>query len=300
MPTLASNIQAQEYKYAVQVPQGTWRWTTRVDVSQAVVQFEIRDVSSPFGLLRDSIPIPGDVATAMASSINDLKQAFAPEIVFGPSSLTFTLDEGRGFGAPQPLTISNGGVYGSLLSASVSVDAAFVKVTPASAEGLAFNASGQVQVSVDSSKLQAIASPYVATLTLQDTNATNNPQTVPINIVVRPKAAITLSPTSLSFNVTGAFAGPFPPVPSQTFQVQNTGPSGSVLDFKIQKLTGLSDWLVSFSPSFGELAASASQTITVVVAPTPLMLPGTYTETLRVSGYSSNSYQDLVVSLTVS
>lgn len=300
MPTLASNIQSQEYKYAIQVPQGTWRWTTRVDVSQALVQFEIRDISSPFGLLRDSIPIPGDVVTAMGNSITDLKQAFAPAIVFGPTSLTFTLDEGRGFGVPLPLTISNGGVYGSLLSVAVSVSAAYVKVTPASAGGLAFNASGQVQVSVDSTNLLAVGSPYAATLTLQDAHATNNPQTVPVTITVRPKAAITLTPTTLNFTASGAFSGAFSPIPSQTFQIQNTGPAGSVLDFQIQKLTGLSDWLVSFSPTFAELASSASQTITVVVAPLAMMLPGAYTETLRVSGYSSNSYQDILVTLTIS
>lgn len=298
MPTLASNIQSQDYKYAVQVPQGTWRWTTRVDVSQAIVQFEVRDISSPYGLLRDSIPIPGEVVSAMADSINDLKTAFAPSIVFGPTSLTFTLDEGRGFGDPLPLNISNGGVYGSLLSVVVSVNAGYLKVTPSNASSLAFNVSGVVQVSVDSTNLLATASPYLATLTLQDPNATNTPQTVPVTVVVRPKAAITLTPASLSFTAVCTF-GTFPPVPSQTFQIQNTGPAGSALDFKVQKVTGISDWLVSFSPTYGELASSASQTVTVVVAPPANMLPGIYTESLRVSGYSSNSYQDILVTLTI-
>jgi hypothetical protein len=297
--TLASNIQSQDYKYAVQVPQGTWRWTTRVDVSQALVIFEIRDVFSPFGLLRDSIPIPGSVVTAMAGSITDLQTAFAPSIVFAPTSFTFTQDEGRGFDLPQALTISNGGVYGSLLSCSVSADAAFVKVNPASASSLAFNASGAVQVSVDTTTLLAVSSPYSATLTLQDPNATNTPQTVPITIVVRPKAIITLTPTALVFNVACPTTGSFPPVPSQTFNIQNTGPAGSALNFQVQKLIGLSPWLVSYSPTFGELASSASQTITVVVAPEANMQPGCYKETLRVSGYSLNSYQDIPVTLTI-
>lgn len=300
MPTLASNIQTQDYSYAIQVPAGTWRWTTRVDVSQATPQFQILNVVSPFGLLRDSIPLPGQVVQSMANSITELMTAFAPTIVLSPTSLTFTLDEGRGFGQPQVVTVSNGGVYGSLLAVSVTSDSAFMQVSPANVSSLAFNSSGQFSVTVDSTTLLAADSPYTAELTLQDVNATNNPQTIPVNIIVRPKAVISLSPLALNFHVTRNVDGTFPAIPSQTFQVQNAGGAGSSLAYQIQKLTGISPWLVSFSPPYGTLASSASQTVTVVSQPIPNMQCGVYTDSLRVSGYSTNSYQDVVVTLTIS
>ncbi len=300
MPSLAANIQRQDYRYSVAVPQGNWSWVTSVDVSQAAPQFEVKDIVSPFGLMQDRIPIPSVVIQAMAQSIVDLQQNFAPTIVSSPSSLTFTLDQGRGFGDPQTVTVTNGGAYGSLLDASVTSSAAYMSVSPANVSSLAFNSSGTFAVAVDSTSLLSANSPYAATITLQDPNATNTPQVIPVTIIVRPLATISVSPSSLSFVATGATLGSFSPVPSQSFQVQNTGPSGSVLSYSIQKLTGLSPWLVAFSPSTGMLNSSASQTVTVVVQPPPGTLAGVYTETLRVSGYSSNAYQDVSVTLTVS
>lgn len=297
--SLAANIRSQSFEYQQSVPQGIWRWRTRVDVSKAAPQFSIHDILTPFGLFRDAIPIPGAVITAMAQSIADLQQTFTPLIVLSPTSFTFTLDEGRGFGLAQTGTVSNGGTYGSLLDASITSSATYVQVSPASVSSLAFNASGQFSVAADSSSLLAVGSPYSATLTVQDANATNTPQVIRVTIVVRPKATIALTPTSLNFTVSGALTGSFPPVPTQTFNLQNSGPSGSVLAYQIQKLTGLSPWLTSFSPSSGSLNAGASQPITVGVQPTVSMLIGTYTETLRVSGYSSNMTQDLLVTFVV-
>lgn len=299
MPSLASNLQTQDYQYAVQVPQGTWRWKTRVDVSKPIVCFEIRDIVSPFGFLRDNIPLSGTVVQAMAESITELQQAFAPLIVSTPTTLTFIVNEGQGFSTPQAITVTNGGVYGSLLSPSITSSAAYLVATPANMGTLAFGASGQTQVTVDSTSLLAVSSPYSATLSVQDPNATNNPQTVNVTINVLPIATIALSPTALSFVASG-FNGTFPPVPSQTFQIQNTGLSGSVLTYSIQKLIGSSPWLTSFAPNTGTVNGGSFVNVTVAVAPPPGTLPGTYTETLRVSGYSTNMYQDLAVTLTVS
>lgn len=238
----------------------------------------------------------------MAQSIVDLQQTFRTLIVLSPTSLSFTLDEGRGFGTPQEVTISNGGTYGSLLDASITSSATFMVVSPALVGGLASSASGQFSVTVDSTNLTAVGGPYSATVTVQDPNAPNSPQTIPVLITIRPKASISVSPTTLSFAVAGALSGTFTPSPvsSQTFTIQNAGPSGSVLNFQVQKLTGLSPWLTTFSPTTGTLNSGSSQAVTVSVQPTPLMSPGTYTETLRVSGYSSNLFQDVQVTLTVS
>ena len=299
MPSLASNLQTQDYQYAVQVPQGTWRWTTRVDVSKAVVTFQVRDIVSPFGLLRDNIPLPGLVVTAMSESITELQSAFAPLITRSPTSLTFTTTQGQGFGTPQAVTVSNSGVYGSLLSPTVTSSASYVLVTPANMGGLAFGAAGVFNATVDGTNLLALNSPYSATITIQDPNATNTPQTIPVTINVLPEATIALSPTTLNFSATG-FNCTYPVIPSQTFAIENTGPSGSVLSFQVQKLIGLSPWLVSFTPTTGTVASSSSVNVTVTTQPPPFTPAGTYTEILRVSGYSSNFYQDITVNLTLS
>lgn len=297
---LAPNLQKQDYEFKSLTLQGTWRWVTRVDVSQSVPVYQVLNIVSPWGLLRDSIPLPGEIIQAMAESIVELKSAFAPSILVGPpSTITFTLDEGRGFGSSVSVQVTNNGVFGSLLSASMTTSAAYLRVTPANIGNLAFNESGSFEVLADSSNLLAINSPYSATVILQDTSAVNNPQTLPVTVIVRPKAIISLSPAMLLFVATKPGSGSFAPVPSQQFTIQNTGPTGSVLEYRVQKLVGQSDWLVSFAPITGLLAASETQANTVVVQPPDTLGVGVYTETLRVSGYSENSYQDVLVQLTV-
>jgi hypothetical protein len=273
-----------------------------MDVSQSSPIYEVRDVISPWGLLRDSVPIPGDIVSAMAESISELRSAFAPSILVGPpSTLSFVLDEGRGFGPPQQVQIANGGIYGSLLGVSLTTSASYIRVAPDRLGNLAFNESGVVDTLVDSTNLLAVNSPYAATIVIQDPNALNTPQVVPITIAVRPKAIISAAPLSIEFAaVTPGGGGAFPPIPSQQFIVQNTGPAGSVLEYQVQKLVGQSAWLVSFAPSTGSLVSTATQAVTVVVQPPTGLLPGLYTETLRVSGYSQNSYQDILIQLLVS
>lgn len=296
----ASNLQAQEYQFSYRTLQGVWTWKTRVDLSQSLPLYHVTGIASPYGLLRDSIPIPGEVIESMAASIGELKSAFAPAILVGPlSSLVFTVDEGRGYCQPQPVQVTNNGVYGSLLSLTNTTSSPWLKAVPANLGHLAFNESANVEVSVDSTNLLAAQSPYAAAVTVQDVNASNNPQVIPVSVVVRPKAIISTSPQALVFYATKPISGPFAPIPSQQFTLQNTGPTGSVLEYLIQKLVGLSDWLAAYTPVSGTLAASATQAITVVVQPPEGTLTGTYTETLRISGYSENAYQDVGVTLIV-
>jgi hypothetical protein len=300
LPISASNLQTQEYQFKVQTPSGLWRWTTRVDLSQATPAYQIRDITTPYGLLRDSIPLPGAVVQEMGNSITLLQQQFAPSILLGLSSLTFVVDEGRGFSLPQDLQITNNGVFGSLLGTVLTTSAPWVTMDPQRVGGLASGSAGVSSVAVDSTTLVSANSPYAATILIQDPSAVNNPQTVSIAIVVRPLAIISLNPTVLNFAVTKPISGPFPGVPTQTFQITNTGPTGSLLDYQIQKLCGCTDWLVSFNPPYNTLAAGASQTTTVMVQPPDTLCSGTYTETLRVSGYSQNYTQDVVVTLVIS
>jgi len=292
-------LRFQDYQFQVTLISGVWKWTTRVDVSQAVATTQIRDVITPYGLLRDSIPIPGEVVQSMADSIEDVRQAYTPSILLSPTSLDFITDEGRGVSVAKSVLLTNNGILGSLLAATVTSSVPYVFPMPANVDSLVAHASGSFDVSADSTNLLAVGSPYPASLTVQSAAAPNSPQVIPVSIVVRPKAVITPVPTSLSFNVAAPLTGDFPPIPSQQILLTNTGLATSVLDYQIRKLVGV-PWLVSFAPVFGSINGGASQPIIVVVAPASSMGPGSYTETLRITGYSSNMCVDVVVTLNIS
>lgn len=298
---LVQNLRFHDYQFEYLVPAGKWFWTTRVDVSQSVPSYLVRDIKSPYGLLRDSIPIPGEVIQAMADSIVELKSNFSPAILIGPpTSLVFEVDEGRGYSDPQSVLITNSGVFGSILGASLTSSAAFVKVSPSTVGGLAVNESGDFTVEVDSTGLLAASSPYPESVVVQDPTATNNPKTVPVLINVRPKALITSSSILVTFNVVRPLNGQFPQIPTQTFNVGNGGPAGSVLEYDIRALTGLcGNWLRSWLPSEGTLQSGDSEAITVNVQPPYGMLQGTYSEKLRIIGYSSNNYVDVEIQLVI-
>lgn len=298
---LVQNLRFHDYQFEYLVPAGKWLWTTRVDVSQSTPFYQVRDIRSPYGLLRDSIPVPGEVIQSMASSIVELMSNFAPSILIGPpSSLVFEVDEGRGYSTPQTVLLTNNGVYGSILGANLTSSALFVKVSPSSVGGLAVNESGSFTVEVDSTNLLASSSPYSNTITVQDPTATNNPRTVPVLINVRPKALISSSTTLLVFNVTRPLSGPFPQVPTQGFTIGNSGLVGSVLEYDIRALTGLcGGWLRSWLPAEGTLQTGDSEVITVTVQPQESTLQGTYSEKLRIIGYSSNNYVDVEIRLVI-
>ena len=302
MPITAASIRFQDYQFQTVINTGTWRWTTRMDVSGSVPAFSVRDITSPYGILRDTIPIPGEVVQAMNESIDEITANFPPNILMGPpASLTFEVDEGRGFSDAQNVVITNDGVFGSLLGVTLSSSASYVVTSPANVGNMAANESGAFDVAVNSTDLLNLNSPYNETISVQDPSASNNPQLFDVTIIVRPKAAIDIAPALLAFTVVAPITGPFPPIPSQQFTLENTGPAGSVLDYQIQSLTGLSDdWLSSFSPVSGTLTSGGQQIVNVAVAPIEGLARGTYQETLRISGYSNNSYVDLLVQLVIS
>ena len=55
--TLASNLRTQSYEYGYDVAEGRWTWTTQVDVTLASPIYRVTNIISPYGLLRDTIPI---------------------------------------------------------------------------------------------------------------------------------------------------------------------------------------------------------------------------------------------------
>lgn len=272
-----------------------------VDTSGQVPVYRIADIQSPYGRLRDNIPLDGAVVLEMAGSIATVQSAFAPSILIGPSgTLTFTVDEGRGVSSPQTVTVTNSGVFGSLLAGVVTPGAAYVELNPSTLAALTQGNAATFTISVDSTDLVSGSSPYSTTVTVVDPTATNTPQTVPVQVVVRPKATISLSTVTVTFLVTKPLSGSFPVIADQTVTLTNTGPVGSVLSFLVQKLTGMSPWLTGVVPTTGTLDDGDSQVITLSVAPADSTLTGTYTETLRVSGYSTNNYVDITVTLVVS
>jgi hypothetical protein len=312
---LVQNLRFHDYQFEYSVSAGKWLWTTRVDVSQSVPAYQVRDIRSPYGLLRDSIPIPGEIVQAMSESIVELRSNFSPNILIGPpSSIVFEVDEGRGYSPPQVVLVTNSGVYGSILGASLTSSAPFVRVNPSTIGGLSVNESGNFVIEVDSTGLLASSSPYSETVVVQDPMATNNPQSVPVLINVRPKAQISSDTVLLTFSVVHPFNGPFPPpngpfpppngpylpVPTQDFTLENSGPLGSVLEYDIRALTGLcGGWLRSWLPAEGTLQSGEEEVITVTVQPPGWMLPGIYSEKLRIIGYSSNSYVDVEIRLVI-
>jgi hypothetical protein len=174
-------------------------------------------------------------------------------------------------------------------------------VSPSTVGNLAINETGSFNVEVDSTNLSAVDSPYAETITVQDPTATNSPQVFPVQIVVRPKATIASTPGVLAFNVIRPVDGHFPVVQTQSFILQNSGPSGSVLNYDIRALTGMcSNWLISWLPSDGSLSSGQARAILVTVQPSTNMLQGTYTEKLRVSGYSTNKFLDIEIQLVIS
>lgn len=293
-------LQHNDYTFQHVTPRGEWRWTTRLDVSGSVPSFSIRDIFSPYGLLRDSIPLPGEVVESMAGSITTLMTAFAPAMLIGPPvTLTFTVDEGAGYSASQDLVLTNTGAFGSLLQATLTPSAAFIRVAPSTVGGLLQGETSTAGIQVNATTLTAALSPYAGAVTAVSPSATNTPQVLPLVIIVRPKATIAVLPLTLTFSVVKPITGPFPAIAPQGFALQNTGPIASLLAYGIQKITGLSPWLTSILPSSGSVPGGTFQSVTVTVVPPDTLLPGTYTETLRISGYSTNFFVDLPVTLVV-
>ena len=75
-------------------------------------------------------------------------------ITGAPLTMTFDLDEGRGFGEPQALQVTNAGVYGSVLSPRLTTSAPYVKLSPANMGALSFNEAGLAQIMADSTLLR--------------------------------------------------------------------------------------------------------------------------------------------------
>lgn len=293
-------LRVQDYQFSLRLPTGTWCWETRADVSGSVPAYSIRNIVTPWGPAVDRIDLPGALVLAMSDSIGEIRSAFAPTISIGPaSSFSFDVDEGRGCSDPQLGTVTNVGTYGSLLGVTIVSSAPWLQVVPASIGGIAYGNSVSFEVKVDSTDLLEANSPYSETLTVQGVDATNSPQIATVSVVVHPRPTIQVSITELTFHVVKPLSGEFPYIPAQQFVLSNVGPTDSNLIYQIQKLLHCSDWLTSFTPSSGTVVGGANQPITVGVQPPSTLTAGTYSEVLRISGFSTNHYVDVTVRLVI-
>jgi uncharacterized protein (TIGR03437 family) len=148
---------------------------------------------------------------------------------------------------------------------------------------------GTVSVSINNSGL--VAGTYNGTVTVTAPGATNGSQTVAVTLTVTPPpAALTLSPTTLTFNA--AVGGSAPP--SQTVSLSASGNAAIPYSAAATTSTG-GNWL-SVSPTSGNTPG----TITASVNPSGLTI-GSYTGTITItSSGASNSPQTVTVNLTVS
>ncbi|HEY8098933.1 MAG TPA: hypothetical protein VIE65_22955, partial [Methylobacter sp.] len=259
-------------------------------------------IETPYGPLTTvMIPIPGDVIQAMADSLSQVQQQLSPMLSLispSPASFTVTITEGDPDTKIGTITVQNAGAFGSIMSAYATPGVSWLKTQPSVANGLGKNDQANFDIIISSSILLNSASPYSGIVVVQDNK--NPPTIIPItvNVIVLPRPVVVVSPTTvtLSYTLCTSTVGP-----SQLVNVINGGPAGSTMNFVATKING-SAWLSVFPASGSNIASGGTFPITlsVVRAGVPL-LPGTYTDIVRVaSPNASNGYIDIPVQLVVS
>jgi hypothetical protein len=210
-------------------------------------------------------------------------------IALSPTSLSFSAIEEGSNPAAQNVTVSNSG-SGTLAAPTTSITysqgSGWISV---SCTGSAAPYTCSTQPSTGS----LAAGTYNATVNVSSSGASNSPQSYTVAFTVNPVAspAISLSPTSLSFNATAGGSNPA----AQNVTVSNSG--GGTLASPTTSITynSGSGWLsVSCSGSSAPYTCSTQPT-------TGSLAAGTYNATVSVSSSgASNSPQSYTVAFTVS
>ena len=211
-----------------------------------------------------------------------------PVIALSTNSIVATVDAGTTVSIP--FTVSNTGEQA--LNYTASDDAAWLTLSPA-AGTLAGGASEEVAVVVDATALAPQIAPYTATITVEDPNAPNSPQTIDVAItVVGGQATIAVAPDSISRTVNeGSNALP------QNLNLSNTGTN--VLNYTASVNQ---PWL-TVGPTSGTLAPGGNTVLTVtfdVAALPPTAVGSPLTANVVVSAPNvSNPTGQFVVPVTV-
>lgn len=204
-----------------------------------------------------------------------------PTISLSTSSLSPSATAGTS-PSNDSFTVSNSG-SGTLVY-TVSDNVSWLSVSPTS--GTSTGEADTITVSYMTSGLSA--GTYYATITVEDSNATNNPQTVSVTLSIsEPPPVIGLSTSELT-PVTDEGSSPS----NDSFTVQNDG--GGTLNYTVSDDRS---WL-SVSPTSGSSTGEAD-TITVSYS-TGSLSPGVHTGTITVDDTNaSNGPQTIDVTLTV-
>ena len=200
-----------------------------------------------------------------------------PVLSVTPATLSFTAIAGAANPAAKSLAVANTGA--GALSYSVSDNAAWLSVTPASG-----TAPGNVSVSVSSAGLAA--GTYNGIVTVTSAGATGSPASIPVEFTVEPPTTLSVSPGSLSFSSHVGGGNPA----AKTLNVANTG--GGTLSYTA---TDDATWL-AVTPASGTAPGSLSVSVN-----TAGLTQGTYTGAVTVSAAGAvGSPATIPVTFTVS
>ncbi|MBI5361186.1 MAG: hypothetical protein HZA48_11470 [Planctomycetes bacterium] len=216
--------------------------------------------------------------------------ANTPEISLDKSEMSFTAVQGGANPTNLPFAITNSG--GGVLVPSVADDMAWLSLsapTPISVSGTSVS---NVTVSVNIIGLTAGA--YTGTITVSDSVASNNPQTIGVTLTVSEPVTvlpeITITPTTLDFTAIQGGSNPA----SKTLTISNSG--GGTLKWSATDDKG---W-ISVNPTSEWISSTQTSTVNVEIIGN-FTTAGIYTGTITISdSVASNAPQTIGVTLTVS
>ncbi len=207
-----------------------------------------------------------------------------PQIGVNPTSLSFSAQEGGSDPASQNIQIKNLGE--ETLNYSISADVGWLSVSPEN--GTSTGQDNGHDVKVDISGLSEGA--YNGTITISDTNAINNPQTVDVTLTIskQPQPQIGVSPSSFTFSAQEGGSNPA----SQSIVISNSG--AGTLNYSITDDAG---WL-SINPTSGSSTGPGNtHTLSVNISG---LANGTYTGQVTITDASaSNNPQTVSVALAI-
>lgn len=274
---------------------GLWRWKVVANNTIGAEQtFFISDVETPFGALPDvDVPIPGDVIASMADTLSQFQQQLAPLLLLTSSPvMSITVTEGDLVTDVGPATFVNAGAFGSFMSVTATPGTPWMSSSPSSIVGIGKNEGGASNIRVNPKLLLSTASPYSGFLNIQDNRNVPTVVQVQVDVNVLPRPVIAVSAMTIVMNFdtnTQSSDG------SRILTVQNSGPATSLLSFKVSKIQNSSPWLVVAPLEGGPIPSGETFDVLLSVNGNCVtLIPGIYSETLRVSSQNASNSQVLV------
>ena len=261
--------------FTVTAAPANFNWLTFTPTS-GVTPATIKLTANPAGL------IPGIYVTPLIVKSGSLSLTVPAQLTItgsnlaaSPNMLTFNYQPALPFPAPQTIALTTI-TGGSVALASVTTDAGWLSVTPAS------SAPAMLQVSVNPGLL-AVGT-YSGDVLVKGVGSPNTSLDIPVTLTVGAAPRLTATPASLAFNYQIGGAAPAP----QSFAVAATG--GVPVNFTA---TSPGIWL-QLSPQTGTTPGS------VLVTANPAGLAaGTYGGTINVTSPGAANSAPVAVTLTV-